>query len=191
MIAMEPDRPLSDFHRQFIDPLDVADVRILEVGSGPITMLGIRHPSKRLDIVATDVLAEAYSRMLEKKGLVPPIPTIWADAERLSEKFHRNSFDYVVANNCIDHCENPSLAITEMLAVVKPGCSISLRHRQDEGRKQGYLGLHKWNFGLEGDDPVIFNKRESVNIRTLVGGLGEVTVFGEPDHVVFAVRRTG
>jgi SAM-dependent methyltransferase len=188
-LALAPGKELSSFHRRFIDDLPEPRVRVLEVGSGPMTVLGARHPSKEITIVATDVLAEPYARMLARKGIVAPIPTIWADAEHLVDRFGVKSFDYVTANNCIDHCEDPVRAIQQMLAVVKPGHAISLRHRENEGEQQRYVGLHKWNFGLQDGAPVLFDRRHRFDLRELTRPWGTLTTFPEPGHVVFAVRR--
>jgi SAM-dependent methyltransferase len=188
-LALAPGRELSAFHRRFIDDLPEGRVRVLEVGSGPMTVLGARHPSKTIAIVATDVLAPHYARMLARASIQPPIPTVWADAERLVERFGVQSFDYVTANNCIDHCENPVRAIQQMLAVVKPGHSVSLRHREREGEQQHYLGLHRWNFGLQDGVPVLYDRRQRFDLWEVTSPWGTLTTFPEPGHVVFAVRR--
>lgn len=188
-LALAPRKELSPFHRQFVDALPERQVRVLEVGSGPITVLGTRHPFKEITVVATDVLAPQYARMLARRGIVAPVTTVWADAERLAETFPASSFDYVTANNCIDHCENPVRAIEHMLTVVKPGHSVSLRHRENEGLHQRYLGLHQWNFALCGGLPVLFNRKLRFDLVEIAKPWGRLTTFAEPGHVVFAVRR--
>lgn len=159
---LDKSAPLSLFHRRFIDQLPQSQVRILDVGAGPMTGLGKTHPSKVIEIVATDVLAEEYARTLRKYGVEPPVPTIYADAENLAEKFAENSFDYVTANNSIDHCRNPLKAILEMIRVVKTGCYVSVRHRENEAERTNYLGLHEWNFSLRGQTPVLWRGREDL-----------------------------
>lgn len=188
--AMDRASPLDPFHRQFIDDLPSSRVRILEVGSGPLTAIGAAHPEKTLEIVATDLLAETYARLLAHLRIEPPIRTVRADAERLAEQFGEESFDYVTANNCIDHCERPDRAIEQMLRVVKPGCWVSLRHAENEASRTWYLGLHEWNFGLEQGAPILWNRRERIPVRQLTAGWGELKVLSEPGHVVFAVRRS-
>ncbi len=188
-LALAPAKDLSAFHRQFVDDLPGREVRVLEVGSGPITVLGTQHPFKEITVVPTDVLAPQYARMLARKGIVPPITTIWADAERLTDTFPASSFDYVTANNCIDHCEDPVRAIEQRLTVVKPGRAISLRHRENEGEQQRYLGLHKWNFALSHGHPVLFDRKSRFEIVEIAKRWGRLTTFAETGHVVFAIRR--
>ena len=187
---LDPRAPLSDFHRRFIDRLPQPKVKILDVGAGPMTGLGKVHPSKEIEITATDVLAGEYARELSARGLTPPVPTIYADAENLTEIFAENFFDYVTANNSIDHCRNPLKALLEMIRVVKAGSFVSVRHRENEASRTNYLGLHEWNFKLEGQTPVLWRAGEEIDISKALAGFGEVTVIPEQGHVVFAVRKT-
>lgn len=181
--------PLSPFHRQFVDRLPQFKIKILDVGAGPLTGLGKTHPSKEIEIVATDVLAEEYARTLRKYGVEPPVPTIYADAENLTAKFAEDSFDYVTANNSIDHCRNPRKALVEMLRVVKTGCYVSVRHRENEAKRTNYLGLHEWNFKLSGQTPVLWRSREEIDIPKALAPFGQVTVIPEEQHVVFAIKK--
>src|SRR2546430_5369848 len=50
----DPDQPIQPYVAAYIDRLDAEYVRILDVGAGPLTKLGKTHPSKRLEITATD-----------------------------------------------------------------------------------------------------------------------------------------
>jgi SAM-dependent methyltransferase len=189
--AMERDRPLDAFHRQFVDGLASPRVRILEVGSGPLSAIGTAHPAKSLEIVATDLLADTYARLLAHLKIEPAVRTVRADAERLTDQFTEGSFDYVTANNCIDHCTRADRAIEQMLRVTGPGGWVSLRHAENEARRTRYFGLHEWNFALEAGEPILWNRRERILIRELVAPWGELKVLSEPGHVVFAVRRHG
>ena len=67
----------------YVDRVDGDHVRILDVGSGPLTKLGKTHPSKRLEITATDLLANDYDHLLAELGVLPPVRTVHADAERI------------------------------------------------------------------------------------------------------------
>jgi hypothetical protein len=46
---LDPEEPLSGYYRSLIDPLAESKVRILDVGAGPLTMLGKTHPTKKLE----------------------------------------------------------------------------------------------------------------------------------------------
>lgn len=188
--ALDPYQPISEYHCQFIDDIPGPVVRILEVGAGPLTLLGKRHATKRLDIVPTDLLADDYASMLAAREVVPPIATIRADAQELVSQFGEAVFDYVTANNCIDHCADPICALTQMLCVVKPGGWVSLRHREHEGVRHGHRGLHQWSFGLEDGRPVLFNRSKRLDLTAITSEWGDMRVIPEPLHVAFAIRRT-
>lgn len=159
------------------------------MGAGPMTGVGKTHPSKKIELIATDILAEEYARTLHKHGVEPPVPTLYADAEDLTAKFAEESFDYVTANNSIDHCRNPLKAMMEMLRVVKTGCYVSVRHRENEAKRTGYTGLHEWNFKLRGRTPLLWRGGEEIDIPKALAPFGSVTVFPEEQHVVFAVKK--
>jgi hypothetical protein len=44
---LNPNAPLAEDYRQLIDHLPQDEIRILDVGAGPLTVIGKRHPSKR------------------------------------------------------------------------------------------------------------------------------------------------
>jgi len=171
---VDPNEPLSEYHRRFIDFLPHHRIRILDVGAGPLTILGKKHPFKELDIVATDILAEQYAKILAKRNIRPIIKTIYADADNLTAVFPPASFDYVFACNSIDHCANPVRSILEMLAVVKPGCYVTLMHGHNEAEKACYAGLHQWNFDAEGSCFIIWNKSSRLNMTNQLAQLAEV-----------------
>lgn len=142
---LDPNRRLLPELDPVLERIAPRRVRVLEVGAGPMSALGRLHPTKEIDLVPTDLLADWYRRLLALRGLDPPVPTVRADAERLRDSFAAESFDLVFAANCLDHMEHPLRAIEEMVAVVRPGGWVVLSHGRDEGERQEYTGLHRWN----------------------------------------------
>jgi hypothetical protein len=47
-----PDQPIQDHLAQYISRLEIDRVHILDVGAGPLTKVGKKHPSKQLIITA-------------------------------------------------------------------------------------------------------------------------------------------
>jgi SAM-dependent methyltransferase len=146
---LDPERRLDGHLAPFIDRVDTEHVRILDVGSGPLTKLGKTHPAKRLEITATDLLAKEYDRLLAELRIVPPVRTVYADAEELVREFGPDAFDIVHGQNCIDHTADPQRAIEHMVAVARPGGFVVLYHAENEGQREGYNQLHQWNFTCE------------------------------------------
>jgi len=172
---LDPDRRLDGHLAPFVDRVDGDQVRILDVGSGPLTKLGKTHPSKRLEITATDLLASDYDRLLRELGLVPPVRTIYADAEQLVAQFGHDAFDIVHAQNCIDHTADPERAIEQMVAVAKPDGYVVLFHAENEGQREQYNQLHQWNFTCDGAAFVIRDRvGRTVNMTQRLSPLCDV-----------------
>ena len=185
----DPQLELSEYHRSFIDQLPQEDIKILDVGAGPLTLLGKTHPSKRITIVATDVLADQYAQLIQKYAVRPLTPTIFADVERLTEQFAINSFDFVNAQNCIDHTQHPLEAIKQMIAVVKPACYVALRHVENEAENANYVGLHKWNFTVRDGHLMLNSKLARVDVAHELAGIATVTCFKESNWVVARICK--
>ena len=183
----DPDRPIGGHLAAYVDRIDAEVVRILDVGSGPLTKLGKTHPSKRLEITATDLLAPDYDRLLAELGIVPPVRTIYADAERLAEQFGEGAFDIVHGQNCVDHTADPLRAIDQMVAVTKPGGWVVLFHAENEGQRERYNQLHQWDFTCEAGSFVIRDRAgRTVNVTHRLAALCDVecTRVGESPSTV-------
>jgi len=188
---LDPDRPLRPELLAAVDRVGGSRARILDVGAGPITTVGHRHPTRDVEVtvVATDVLASQYQRLLRKHGVTPPVPTIFADAERLTETFAPGSFDIVFAANCVDHMERPLQAIQQMLEVVRPGGCVVLVHFEDEGEKQGYTGLHSSNFHVENGSFILSNERERIDMGVHFGAQVELHADARGDIVTAELHK--
>lgn len=161
MFLLDPKLPLHD---EIIKLLPYQEeIKILDVGAGPLTFLGKVYNKSKLNIDAIDPLAEEYDRILNKYQLIPPIRTTKLAAEKLREKYFENSFDFVYASNSIDHCYSPENAIVEMIKVVKKNHYILLKHKPYEATKQNWQGLHQWNFSEENGDFLISSKNYKIN----------------------------
>lgn len=147
--------------RALIEAPPGAMVRILDVGSGPLTRIGKVWPGRQLEIVPVDPLGAEYVELLGRLGIRPPVPPRVAHGERLTESFPRNHFDLAYASNSLDHSYDPLRAIREMFEVVKPGSHVYLWHFAHVGVAEGYTGLHQWNFDLEGGDMVLTDGRKT------------------------------
>ena len=133
-----------DPHRE-IEPwllceVDNGPVRVLDVGSGPLTCLGFYHRGRRVELTACDPLAPFYAELIAKHGVSCPVPTQLGFAEDLSAFFSLDEFDVVHCRNALDHSFEPVRGIEEMLLVLKPGGQIVLSHVINEA-EHGQYGL--------------------------------------------------
>jgi SAM-dependent methyltransferase len=156
---LDPNFPLKSVFTQLLYARSKQPVRILDVGAGPLTTVGKVWPGHEICLVPVDPLAELYDQALADVGLVPPVRTIYAEAEKLTAFFERDSFDLVVCANALDHCYNPFQAIDEMLSVVMPGGSVLLLHLPNEAENESYSGFHQWNFWNYKENFVAWNRK--------------------------------
>lgn len=175
-------------------PADIPteEIKILDVGSGPLSGLGVMHEGKRLAVLAADPLAKAYQSMYRKYDVVPPVPVQLAFAEDLAVFFRKNEFDLVVCQNALDHMFDPWRALRQMIEVSKPGGWVLLRHSRNEAVNEGYSGLHQWNLDTNSDGEfILWNKQQSLNVNRLLAGQVEVKLLTSgPQHIVVALSKS-
>jgi ubiquinone/menaquinone biosynthesis C-methylase UbiE len=186
---LDPNTQLSEQLCALLAHIPKGKVLILDVGAGPFTELGKQHPSKKLTIVATDVLAREYDALLQRYNIQPPVRTMYANAERLDEIFVENAFDLCVARNCVDHMANPLQAILQMLRVVKKGCYVVLSHAENEADARNYRGLHQWNFTVVNGDFIMESRSQYINISQIIRPLGCLECHAENGWVDVLIRK--
>lgn len=151
-------------------------VKVLDVGSGPISRLGNISGGTIIELSACDPLAFVYKEMLDKAGVTPYVFSEFAMTERLRDAYPENTFDIVNMTNALDHSVNPLLGVFNMLAVCKKGGSVILYHRENEAEFEGYAGLHKWNIGEESGSLIFWNKSQRMNVTEILGEEADVKV---------------
>ncbi len=162
---------------------------ILDVGAGPLTLLGKVLPGYELDITAVDPLANEYDDILKRFRISPVIRTQYCEAERLSDKFLPESFDLVHIQNALDHSYDPLEGIKQMLTVLKKDCYIFLSHLTNEAEKEKYIGFHQWNFCREGDRFIIWNKDNRVDVAEELGDRAQLTISGDQTWNVVEIKK--
>ena len=188
--VLNPERPIQDHVvARLLAEIPDDPVSIIEVGSGPITHLGYTHPAKTVRITPVDPLAEEYAALLRRQGIRPPVWPVKGDGESLLGPFARQSFDLAWASNALDHCYDPLLVIRNLLALVKPGRSVVLRHYRNEGRHAHYEGMHQWNFDIQDGDLVIGTEAEEHNVSALLQGEARVESFLEDSRAFGAFEH--
>jgi hypothetical protein len=79
-----------------IDKVGGEHVRILDVGSGPLTSVGVIDPrdrARRIEVTPIDPLADQYGRLLARADCTPPVRTIQCRGEDIATVFAAGSFD--------------------------------------------------------------------------------------------------
>ena len=174
---LDENLPFPEFLIEYLP--DRPEITVLDVGAGPLTLLGKVLPGRKLTITAVDALADIYDKIMERCHIVPLVRTQYCEAERLSEKFPAGSFDLVYMQNALDHSYDPMEGIKQMLHVVKNDCCVFLSHATNEAERENYSGFHQWNFCMEGDKFIIWNKDARIDVASELSGYAEVTVRGD------------
>jgi SAM-dependent methyltransferase len=185
----DPNLEFQWFIQPYCPSEDGAHLRILDVGAGPMTALGKKWGKRSLEITAIDPLAEDYDRSLAATGHMPLVRTIKGDAEALVPQFGSNVFDFVWAQNCVDHMVDPFKAIDQMLAVVKPGRFVMLEHAVNEGETMAYDGLHQWNLCIRDGRFVIWRPDRTVDAIERFGAVADVTFELKGSWLVVGLRK--
>ncbi len=94
--------------------------KILDVGSGS-GWFSIEMAQRGFDITALDLSEKNLERI---KQSAPAVKTAAADAYKTP--FESGSFDWVIANEIIEHLENPVEALKEWRRILKPGGKVLL-----------------------------------------------------------------
>jgi SAM-dependent methyltransferase len=187
-LRLTPETQIRDpFLRAELERNPDEEISILDVGAGPLTSLGFRYPGKSLTIVAVDPLADEYQRLLLDAGVDPPIRTIRVAGEALLAYFGPRMFDIAYACNSLDHSSDPLTIISNMVAVVREGGTVLLRHKRNEGESAGYGGLHQWNFDVADDALRLWNSAMEVNVGSELQDCATTTAWISENDVIARV----
>ena len=172
---VDPDAPLAEpLILERLAAIPSREISILDVGAGPLTVLGKRYSGRTLKIVAVDPLADDYDRLLADAGIVPPVRTQRCGGEDLLDKFEPRTFDVVYARNALDHSADPVAIVRNMLGVAKPHGFVLLKHFRNEGESAGYEGLHQWNFDVRDGRPVVWSHAVEYDLSGEVGAAADI-----------------
>ena len=164
--------------------------KLLDVGAGPLTVIGTMWKGHKMDVSAVDPLADSYNALLDRYQIVPPVRTQNIAAEELSLSFAPETFDLCFARNCLDHSYNPGLAIEQMLLVTKRGRKVVLVHQLNEGSNELYRGLHQWNFTQrDGEFLISAPGRDTTNVSRKLGKAANVSVTSEHGWLTAVIRK--
>jgi len=188
---LDPNAEVTGHHRTILEAIHSPELRILDVGAGPISGIHPRFQGQPLHIRACDPLGDDYRRILDENSITPRVVKETVPGENLSQHFRDERFDWINCDNALDHSESPHRVIDEMIAIAAPSATISLYHEIDEGLNEGYRGFHKWNIrpvAGRSDAFTIFNPHESHAYTTTYRGFA-VRVAVQGRHVLCLLRR--
>lgn len=150
--------------------------KVLDVGSGPISRLGIATEQGNVDLHACDPLAPFYQQLFKEHNITPYIVPEFAYSEALTDKYEPCSFDIVHMSNALDHSFMPLAGIMSMLQVVKVEGIVYLVHAENEAENENYSGFHQWNITGNDNTLNIWRKEIHIDVSKKIEKFAEVDV---------------
>jgi 2-polyprenyl-6-hydroxyphenyl methylase/3-demethylubiquinone-9 3-methyltransferase len=117
----DTDRRLDTLIDEFLPDSAVRDRQALDVGCG-LGFFSERLVRRGAHVTACDIGPQLVDRARQRVGCEGVV----CDALQLASQFGPESFDLVVSSECIEHTPDPTLAIQQMLTVLRPGGHLSL-----------------------------------------------------------------
>ena len=129
-----------------VSSLSKGNVSVLDIGSGPVSILSRSTSSANCELHAVDPLADFYKKILPNNidQFDVVIPNTM-DAEELSTNFGANSFDVVHIRNALDHTKNPITSLREMFSIAKENGFVVIHGFENEATWENWVGMHQWN----------------------------------------------
>jgi SAM-dependent methyltransferase len=118
-------------------------LRLLDVGSGPISPFAWGIDMNLLDVVAIDPLADAYNALLAELNYSYPIKPVKCYGEDIVDNFQSESFDIVYCANALDHAISPQRCLDGMYDILKKDGIMYLTGYIREGTRSSWSGLHQ------------------------------------------------
>lgn len=128
------------------------DGQVLDVGSGPISLLSGGHHAGKWKLTATDLLTESYQQLLKAYGhgrVVDGVRYVACPGEKLGEVLPHGSFDFISMNNAMDHTTSPRAVLEQMVLVARSGAHISITGHTREGTHENWDGMHQHDLWVE------------------------------------------
>ena len=173
--CLDPDMEVRQEElREAIEAVPRNRLGVLDVGAGPVTVVGRRWGGKTIEVTPIDPLADVYNEALKEAGIDVPVATQQLAVEDLTSRYSAGSFDIAYCHNAIDHMPDPLGALGIMLSLVAADGFVVIRCLPDEGERNSYYGIHQWNVDLDGEELVIWNRSVRYLVRAEFAGRAEV-----------------
>lgn len=127
-------------------------VRILDVGSGPVSILhGLFYPDHRVVLDTADPLSPVYQEIFDfyTAGIKPPI-AVGAEQVHLHGA---QGYDVVHISNALDHVVHVEEALRSMADCLRPKEGVLIvQGFVDEADHERFQGFHQHNLSLDGEN---------------------------------------
>lgn len=182
------DKEFNFYFENYSNKIKQGDI-ILDIGCGVYSQYGnIINGSETVNLIGIDPLASIYNHMnaeyAKKQGLDKIDKIKFGMFEFLSYNLGSDYADAICIDNALDHCIDPFSAVIQAIDVVKPGKSIWIRCYFNEGFRERYGGLHRWNVSIDmNNDYIVWNRDNYINISKRIKDFADIQVYDiSPDE---------
>lgn len=186
---LDKSRWLPDWAMECLESPPGETIRVLDLGSGPISSLAPKWDERYVSVIAADPLADKLNTMLDEAGIehTPVIPTEgWDLIGRLPD----SSFDLAYSSDFLEFTIDPLACIRQLIRVLKPGCwCVLFQKKVQVDREWVFFADQPWVFESDGQHVFLRNWKRIRHISDLVGGIAQVEVFDEGSYWQFRFRR--
>lgn len=116
--------------------------RVVDLGSGPLSVLAAAHERGAVDVVAIDPLADEYAQLIAERGWDYPVIPSAGSGEALVDVVGRDAVSVVYCRNALDHAASPRRCLTQVRDALRPGGLFLVEGVAFEGTHQNHEGLH-------------------------------------------------
>lgn len=183
----DPETPLIDVVQHQLDDMkfdQTGPAEVLDIGSGPLSLLGYSIPDKPVNLTLLDPLAKAYNSILDKAGIEGLPRPQEGFFETALGQLGANRFHVVWCRNSLDHSLDPLLGLYNLIALCRPGGRLVLSFHPNEAGTGNYQGLHQWNLSRSNDKILLGQKGLEFDLSPLLfqQEILSVTQQGEHDN---------
>ena len=122
-------------------------IKIVELGSGPVSRLSKLHNEDDFILIGIDPLADKYKKYLGSQEFI-----IQGYGEKIDEILDENSFHLAYASNVLDHSKDPVKCFDNLIRLLVSNGIIVVQGNVKEGSRTGWSGLHKHDLYVENND---------------------------------------
>lgn len=163
LTRIHPERRQEAFPA-FVEPFlaDLANefpgrtLRILDVGSGPISPLIWGHEVGRFHLTCIDALGDEYRELFTRYQIAQPLPIAPVFGEDMACE---GEYHVVFSKNALDHCLEPATVFGNMVRATEVGGYVIIWSYVNEGSAMQWSGGHQHNLDLVNDHLLLTNKQ--------------------------------
>ena len=168
----DPNSELVGWILELINEADIEvtnNLKILDIGSGPLSYVGYKSDKYIIDLTVVDPLANEYNSLLDKNNIKNVPRPQKGYFETAIHDFGENSFDIIWCLNSLDHSIDPLIGLYNLLTVCRIGGGVVLSFHRNEAEIGDYQGLHQWNLdSLEKEGLILTAHNKKINLQGLL-----------------------